>query len=333
MCTTSLLKRTRQHGLPPRLAFTLIELLTVIAVIGILMALLLPAVQQARETARRVQCGSGLRQLGMANIEFEGVYKRFPAGCRISRNVPPFPNGDRNESHRFLWSGQILPQLEQFAVRESLDPDNPWDVQGTPNYVALQKTLSIFRCPSSLAPSAVDHDVIDRVPGTYLACVSGLIARESVPQGSTDKMVSDTDLDGMFFTDSEVRHQEIIDGTSATILIGETLYLDQVTGPDHSGTTQLIDHWYIGSPSSGGNEMSESLGSTAARINAWRKKKDPITTLGEIEELELGYASRHQGGAQVVFADGHLQFIEEEIDPLIWSAMGTRMNGDIINDP
>jgi prepilin-type N-terminal cleavage/methylation domain-containing protein/prepilin-type processing-associated H-X9-DG protein len=333
MCTTSLQKCLPQHRTQRRIAFTLIELLTVIAVIGILMALLLPAMQQAREAARRVQCGSGLRQLGMANLEFEGVYKRFPSGSRISRNVPRLNSGLKNESHRFLWSGQILPYLEQFAIRESLEPDNRWDVVGTPNYQALQTTLSIFRCPSALAPSAVDHDVDDRVPGTYLACVSGLTARESVPEGSTEKMVSDTDLDGMFFTDSEVHHQEIIDGTSATILIGETLYLDHVTGPDHSGTVQLIDHWYIGSPSSGGNEMSESLGSTAAPINGWRKKKDPIVVFGEIEAIELGFASRHQGGAQVVFADGHMQFIEEEIDSIIWSAMGTRMNGDQVIEP
>jgi prepilin-type N-terminal cleavage/methylation domain-containing protein len=333
MCTTPFQKCSPRTAVAIRFGFTLIELLTVIAVIGILMALLLPAIQNAREAARRVQCGSGLRQLGMANLEFEGVYKRFPSGCRISTNVPLSTSRARDESHRFFWSGQLLPYLELNAIRESLEPDKPWDEPGTPNYLSLQQTLSIFRCPSALPPDTVDHDVENRVPGTYLACASGLVGAESSPSGSIAKLISDPDMDGMFFTNSEVRHCDMLDGASNTILVGETLYLDKVTGPDHSGTTQLVDHWYIGSPSSGGNEMSESLGSTAVPINGWRKKLDDIVTRGEIEEIELGFASRHTGGVQVIFADGQLRFIEDDIDPSIWSAMGTRMEGDLINEP
>jgi prepilin-type N-terminal cleavage/methylation domain-containing protein/prepilin-type processing-associated H-X9-DG protein len=297
--------------------FTLVELLTVVAIIGILAALLLPAIQHAREAARRVQCGSGLRQLGLAAMQFELSYRKFPPGLR--RSTDPML---RREGSAFLWSGHILPYLEQRALRESLDPIGSWTQIGTPNYAALETYLPIFRCPSAIAPESFDHDITHRVPSTYLACISGLIGDESRIPGSTQPIVADPEMDGMFFNDSEVRQHEILDGTSSTILIGETLFLRDIHAPDRTGTMQIVDHWYIGSPGTTENEMSEALGSTAVPLNAWLKKDSFI------DQIELSFSSRHRGGVQVVFADGRLQFIEEEIDPQAWSAMGTRMNGD-----
>jgi prepilin-type processing-associated H-X9-DG protein len=289
-------------------------LLTVIAIIGVLMAMVLPAVQQARETARRLQCASGLRQMGMAMMQFEDFYKAFPSGSSRS-DSPSLP-----PTERFLWSGQILSFIDQQPLRESLELDSSWAIPRTPNYRALQTRLSLLRCPSAGAPERIDHDIEFRVPATYLACASGLVGRES----GTAPLVSDAELDGVFFADSAVRQAELLDGTSKTLLIGESLYLEDVTGPDHSNTVQLVDHWYIGSPSSNGNEMSEAIGSTAVPINAWLQEQ------AFIEDIELGYSSRHVGGAQVVFADGHTQFIAQEIDLSSWSAMGTRMQSDLI---
>jgi len=306
-----------------REAFTLVELLTVIAIIGILMALILPAIQSARESARRVQCGSGLRQLGVALLNFEHAYKVFPAGSKSSEKLIAINRN--NIGQRFFWSGAILPFIEQSSLRASIDPDQRWDIPGTPNIKALQLTLPLFRCPSANAPLKYQHGVPDRIPCTYLACVSGLTGRESSPVGSTSSLVSDAEMDGIFYLDSKTTHAGILDGTSNTILIGETLFFDTITGPDHRGNSQYMDHWAIGSPASTTGEVSESLGSTANPINAWLTEKQHF-----IEDIELGFASRHTGGAQVIFADGHVQFMDQHIDPDSWSAMGTRFQLDSV---
>ncbi len=306
-----------------REAFTLVELLTVIAIIGVLMGLLLPAIQSAREAARRVQCANALRQMGVAVLNYEHAHQVFPPGSKSSAKLLAKSAG--YDGQRFFWSGAILPFIEQAPLRASLSPDERWDIAGTPNYKALQLTLPLFRCPSANSPSKYAHSIPDRVPCTYVACASGLTGRESRPAGSNLPLVSDPEVDGIFYRDSRTSHSGILDGTSNTILIGETLFFDDITGPDHGGSLQYMDHWAIGSPGSNKNEVSESLGSTANPINAWLRKKQHF-----IEDIELGFASRHLGGAQVIFADGHTQFIVQNIDPESWSAMGTRFQLDTV---
>jgi prepilin-type processing-associated H-X9-DG protein len=145
-----------------------------------------------------------------------------------------------------------------------------------------------------------------------------LTVRESGP----GILINREDLDGMFYTNSSVNLREVYDGTSSTMMIGETLFSHRVSGPDATGVFQIVDHWYIGSSAHAHNEMSESMGSTAARINSFFRRE------AYIEDKELGYASYHRGGAQVVFADNHTRMVSDSIDMAVWSAMGTRENGD-----
>ncbi len=306
-------RKTRSFGYEKaakRAAFTLVELLTVISIVGVVMALVLPAIQGAREAARRLQCGNNLRQMGVALLNFELAHKQFPAGAKTSPNLP--------SRERFFWSGAILPFIEQAPLRASIDPHQTWAAPDTPNYKALQISLPLFRCPSANAPARVDHNVVDRVPATYLACASGLTGRETGPLPNPGQLVSDADADGIFFVDSQTRQADILDGTSTTVMIGETLYLADVSGLDYHNATQYIDHWAIGSPVSDDNEASEALASTANPINAWLNKASFI------EDIELSFASRHLGGAHVIYADGHLQFVDQHIDRESWSALGTR---------
>jgi prepilin-type N-terminal cleavage/methylation domain-containing protein/prepilin-type processing-associated H-X9-DG protein len=296
----------RLRPIEGRAAFTLVELLTVIAIIGVLMALILPAIQGAREAARRLQCGSSMRQMGVALMNYELAHKEFPAGAKTLSKPP--------HDEKFFWSGAILPYVELNSLRASIDLNQSWATPDSSNIKVLQFTSPLFRCPSANAPSRIDHHIENRVPGTYLACASGLTGRESGP----GPLVSDENADGVFYVDSQTRQADILDGTSTTVILGEALYLPDITAPDYNNIIQLTDHWSIGSPASGVNEASEALGSTANPINAWLDKKSFI------EDIELGFASRHVGGAHVIYADGHLQFVDQHIDRESWSALGTR---------
>lgn len=155
-------RRTLNSASPrsPREAFTLVELLVVMAIIGILIGLLLPAVQAAREAARRIQCANNLKQMGLAAIHHADALGAFPSGSQTSKIAP---NG-----HRLLWTGQLLPFLEQSSLRNSLDPDKPWDSH-PPNMAGMRTYLSVYRCPSAAAPDYFPQVIDDRVPCTYLA--------------------------------------------------------------------------------------------------------------------------------------------------------------------
>ncbi len=296
-----------------RLGFTLVELLVVIAIIGILIGLLLPAVQAAREAARRIQCANNLKQMGLAAIHHADTFGTFPSGCQTSKGLA--------NNHRFLWSGQILSFLEQSALRNSVDPNQAWDLFPA-NIDAMKTTMGMFRCPSANAPATYSQFIADRIPSTYLACASGTVRTETGP----GKLIGDLNQDGSLYTNSQSRHRDFADGLSNTVMIAESLFLAGVSGPDFDGVPQIIDHWSIGSPGMGKNEMSEALGSTAIPINAWTKRPQAF-----IEDIELGYGSRHASTVLAVFADGHVQAISEGIQPATWSAVGTRSGGEVAN--
>ena len=295
----------------PRKAFTLVELLVVIAIIGILIGLLLPAVQSAREAARRVQCANNLKQMGLASIHHADAQGAFPSGTRISKVM--------SSNHRLMWSGQLLPFIEQSGLRNAIDPDKPWDSYA-PNVAAMRTYLSIFRCPSASAPESYTQVVDERVPCTYLACASGTIGIET----GNGPLIGDPIQNGALYTNSRTTHRDFLDGLTNTLLIAETLFLPGVSGPDNDGVPQIIDHWYIGTPGMGQSEMSEAVGSTAVPINSWKRSPQAF-----IEDIELGYASRHPGLIQSVFADGRVQTISESISPQVWSAIGTRAQGEV----
>lgn len=293
-----------------RSGFTLVELLVVIAIIGILVGLLLPAVQAAREAARRLQCANNLKQQGLAMMNHLDAYGRFPSGA--------FQSPKTLLGHRFFWSGQILSYLEQDNLYQQIDIHQAWDVP--PNSTSLQTKLPVFRCPSGNAPEEFEQVVAGRRPCNYLACASGLTGRETGP----GTLIGDLQLDGVLYLNSRNRDSSITDGLSNTMLVGEALFLTQISGPDFTGNPQIIDHYTIGSPGMGSNEVSEGLGSTAVKINSW---KNAATAF--IEDIELGYSSYHSGVIQAVFADGHVTTISENIDMPTWSAIGTRDRGEV----
>jgi prepilin-type N-terminal cleavage/methylation domain-containing protein/prepilin-type processing-associated H-X9-DG protein len=292
-------------------AFTLVELLVVIAIIGVVVGLTLPAVQAAREAARRMQCANNLRQMGIASANHMIAMRTLPAGCLISKKGLP-------DYQRLFWSGQLLPYMEQMTLYYSIDPDQAWDSHAG-NIQALKTQIPNFRCPSSAAPDFYDQIVEDRATCTYLGCASGTVRNETGPGPLINGLIQD----GTLYTNSRTRDRDFIDGMSNTILVAESLFLPGVSGPDHNRNPQIIDHWYIGSPGIGESEMSETLGSTAIPINSWMRGSNVF-----IEDIELGFSSRHTGLIQAVFADGHVQTISDSIETRAWSSMGTRADAD-----
>ncbi len=286
--------------------FTLVELLVVIAIIGILVSLILPAVQAAREAARRIQCRNNLKQMGLAFHIYHDSFRVLPSGFVM-------PN-------RVMWSGLILPQIEQSPLYDSLDFSAPWNT--APNSQALTHYLAIFQCPSSDAPERSSvQGVADRVPCTYLSCATGLALRESGPGPHAGVL----DADGMLFHNSGIRFADVLDGLSSTVAAGEALFRPDINGPDHTGNIQIVDHWYIGSSGIHLNEVSEALGSTAVAINS------VLDQNAFVDEQELCFSSRHPGGVQLVFGDGHVSFVTQSIERRLWSAMGTRGYSEVVS--
>ncbi len=284
--------------------YTLVETLVSIAIIGVLAALLLPAVQRARESARRAQCQSQLHQIGLALHHYHDAIKTFPPGMC-------WPN-------RTFWTGYLLPYIEQTTLKDTTDFDQVWDAGD--NALACSTYLPIYRCPSSTAPEHLTaQGITDRVPCDYVACTSGTATRESGPP----PLAGDDKSDGMFYVNSGTRLADLVDGTSTTIAVGETMFIYRAFGPDHYGLNQFLDHWYIGTLEGLGNEISEAMGSTGVAISSY--KLDVF-----VDEKELAFSSHHPGGVQVVFADGGVTFVGETIDRDTWSAMGTRHGGDIV---
>lgn len=307
----------RNHS--ARSAFTLVELLVVIAIIGILIGMLLPAVQMVRESARRVQCANQLKQQCLALLNYESAHQHFPSGFEHPSMT--------------MWSGKILPFLEQQNLYDSLTLDGPWTVSSgatQANLDAQSTILAVFRCPSASIPEIQRDPLIgaDRTPSCYLACASGLNNRESgdkpwVGMGAEDGFASS---DGIFFFNSATRIADIRDGTSTTVLVGESLPDQDLFGTDYSGNPQKVDHWYIGSgeletyAGYPGNsaEVSECLGSTACPINSLKIESSPIN------DKELCFGSNHPQGVNIGFADGHIQFLTSDIDATTWAAVGSR---------
>ncbi|MFO0902291.1 MAG: DUF1559 domain-containing protein [Pirellulales bacterium] len=307
----------------PNRAFTLVELLVVIAIIGILVALLLPAVQAAREAARRMSCSNNLKNLGLAMHNYHDTLGSFPYGF---------------SDLEAFWTAPILPYIEQRPLYDTLifqeSGVGNWD-SGSANTDACATLVQTFRCPSMAVPQFLTNQGIpNRVPVSYRACAGSDVFSDdistipsSAPAGA--RALEEINLNGMFWGNSGVRIGEVLDGTSNTILIGESL-----TDPNFVKDGQGMDYWQFGSPQTGGwvsgglggTEYSEGLGSTGPKMNA---RRDP-TQSGVI--MEMSFGSYHPQGAMFVFADGSVRFISQTVDLPLYRALGSRMNGEVIGN-
>lgn len=189
-----------------RSAFTLVELLVVIAIVGVIVALLLPAVQMAREAARRGQCSNNLKQIGIALLHYEHQYRYFPPGCTQCATNPAAMAIER----RHAWSGLLLAFLEQEPLWQQLDTSVRFD--DAKNQPATSTVVPVYLCPST---ANVLKDRRDEFTDKGMACTDyggnfGL--QERGPDGQPM---------GMLIFNTPIREAQILDGLSYTWIVGE----------------------------------------------------------------------------------------------------------------
>ncbi len=295
-----------------RRAFTLIELLVVIAIIGILISLLLPAVQKIRAAAARLQCQNNLKQLGLACHNYHDANQSLPPGYLA---LTSYADGATDTTPGWGWAAFLLPYLEQGPLYQQLDFTRPVE-----NSSAVQTLVKLFLCPADSPPSAA-FVVGDPTGAPVIVAAPSSYAATCGPDASD---VADPTGLGVFYRNSRTRFTDITDGTSQTVMIGERAWLD----------SQGI---WAGAPA--GAVLR------AGPRNSWQTVTAPAPTLvlahnnwiniksdadGGLDDL----SSYHTGGVNVLFADGSVHFIHSiTVDgPDHWAfwAMGTRANGDLV---
>jgi prepilin-type N-terminal cleavage/methylation domain-containing protein/prepilin-type processing-associated H-X9-DG protein len=204
-------------------AMTLVELLVVIAIIGVLVAILLPGVQAAREASRRAACQNNLRQIGIALHAYHAAHGYFPVGC-IDKRVPKTnPNG-----RQLAWSATLLPELEEPSLFQQVDFNSPYD--STVNSAAAATIVSVFLCPSTIRAAAGRERavVLDPALANSPTAYHGAATDYGGIYGAAQLMPS---ANGVFLYDRAVKIADITDGTSHTLAIAE----DTGRGWTHDG--------------------------------------------------------------------------------------------------
>lgn len=325
--------------------FTLVELLVVIAIIGILVALLLPAIQAAREAARRMQCVNNEKQIGLALLNYESTHKKFPAGRHgcdgsIERIVGCEQEStvERSAMSAFV---KILPYLEQQQLYDLLVSGNqgllisPWetiwptplggdDDRGVPleNWATtkLQEALNTrpdaYVCPSAGSEPETQWQLYDNAgfrpaTGDYALCMG-----HRGPTWQRRFFPVKVDNSGIFFYIREIATREIEDGTSNTFFGGEVV---ESHGLDSSNI------WSRAERHLDGIRTTDNPVNTAPRDGVTHRKR---VSKERAYEANGAFASRHPGGANFVFADGHVDFISENIDLETYQAFGSRAENE-----
>ncbi len=321
-----------------RHGFTLIELLVVIAIIGVLVALLLPAVQAAREAARRLQCVNNLKQMGLALHGYESATGSFPSG-EISTLVDPkwtIPAGNCNAAPPELGPGWGLfalmaPYLEQGAVHNSLNFS--LGIADPANQTTRQTRLSVYLCPSDPSPDSVSmYDcgnpasaanspvtlLSDLAPSSYVGVLGGGNKNHPDPLCGCYEWQP---FNGMFHRNSSVRIAEIMDGTSNTIGIGERD--SRFVLGSWAGVVPGAEVIY--NPASGLGCQNWRPAITAVVVHSRQY------TINSKNASPAAFHTRHSGGGNFLFMDGSARFLKDSVNLDTMRALCTRTYGEIVS--
>lgn len=319
-----------------RRGFTLIELLVVIAIIAIIISLLLPGVQQAREAARRTQCRNHLKQLGLAIHNYESSHSCFPPGqIRIPFATQPRVRG---------WSMyvQLLPYIDQAPLYSRWDFANPLANEANGNTAFV---LPVLVCPSATLP----QNPVVKSSGVRYALTSygGNGGTQSHPPAAVKG-------DGIFAGSGPpintpptvqyplVRFRDVIDGLSNTLLLGERNHYDPNYDTFYAQGAALnpISGWGYWAPSGGAFATTDLTMSSLAPINyqmPYNYSNAPSysgsfdNTAEAILRLNA-FGSQHVGGAHFTLCDGSVRFLSENLDPVLFRSLSTRGGNEVVGE-
>jgi prepilin-type N-terminal cleavage/methylation domain-containing protein len=265
--------------------FTLVELLVVLAIIGTLVALLLPAVQAAREAARKAQCENNLRQIGLALARHETIHEAFPVGCI----------GCRTQPMRFIsWNLQLLPALEEESLYEQFDTTLP--TYDAANREVGETVLPVFLCPSTFEDNTSSLiGLWKELASTDYGGVYGVEGDGRDEKDTTKVQGLNAFSLGVMLYEEATPAKVITDGLSHTAIVAELATRRQ------SGSEWVNGHNVVA-----------------------QEQSNPLNGEGLHDEI----GSPHAGGALMVFADAHVEFVSEDTEQAVLNAMLTRAGQD-----
>ncbi|NLE37148.1 MAG: DUF1559 domain-containing protein [Pirellulaceae bacterium] len=320
-------------------AFTLVELLVVIAIIGILIALLLPAVQSAREAARRISCSNNLKQIGVALHGYHGAYRQFPPSAILPKGLIPTDS----------WSvhARLLPFLEQSSLEDLIDWNRGYNAQP----IAARTRVPVYLCPSEVNDYERPAGALTHYPLNYGINVGTWFVHDPATGRGGN---------GFVYPNSRTTFTNVTDGASTTLACAEVKaynpYLRDGGNPSVLGSPIPSDPAQV---APWGGDFKHNSGHTEwvdarAHQTGFTAVFTPNTVVPHAaggESFDVDFTSSregtsgsrpvyvvvtsrswHPGGVNVVLADGAVRFVADNINVATWRALATRAGGEIVRD-